>query len=129
MAAKKEIKAHLKIALDEVGKIEPWFDKDYKQWVFSHPNYPVEYSGDTENEVIKNYPHYLYDLIEERLNDNVSPATEKKIKGRGGKRIGSGRPVGTKKEPTKRVSLPVDIADWITQPGMFSHVRAMRGVC
>lgn len=126
MATKKEIEAHLKIALEEVGNIKPWFDKDYKTWVFSHPNYPVEYSGDTKEEVISNYPNYLYDLIEERLNDNVSPLTEKKIKGRGGNRIGAGRPLGTKKESTKRVSLPVDIADWITQPGMISHIRAMR---
>lgn len=126
MATQKEIKAHLKIALEEVGKIEPWFDKEYKQWVYSHPNYPVEYSGGTKQEVIKNYPHYLYDLIEERLNENISPHTDKKIKGRGGKREGAGRPEGTRKEPTKRVSLPMDIADWITRPGMISHVRALR---
>jgi hypothetical protein len=45
-------------------------------------------------------------------------ATKREIKehssGRGGKRKGAGRPQGTKKEPTKRVSLPLDIADWIT---------------
>lgn len=125
MATKKEIKDHLKIALNEVGNIEPWFDKDYKTWVFSDPAYPVEYSGDTREEVIANYPHYLYDFIEERLNGNLSPLTEKKTRGRGGKREGAGRPVGSKKEPTKRVSLPADIADWITQPGMISHVRAL----
>ena len=126
MAAKKEIKEHLKIALEEVGLIEPWFDKDYKTWVFSHPAYPVEYSGDTREEVVKNYPLYLYDFIEERLNDNLSPYTEKKTTGRGGKRKGSGRPAGTKKEMTKRVTLPIDIADWITMPDVISHLRALR---
>src|ERR1700730_10053938 len=105
MAAKKEIKEHLKIALEEVGLIEPWFEKDYKTWVFSHPAYPVEYSGDTREEVVKNYPLYLYDFIEERLNDNLSPFTEKRTSGRGGKRDGSGRPKGTVKEPTKRITL------------------------
>lgn len=126
MATKKEIKEHLAIALKEVGHIEPWFDEDYKTWVFGHPSYPVEYSGDTKEEVIKNYPLYLQDFIEERLNDNLSHITERKTIGRGGKRKGSGRPEGTKKEPKKRVSLPLDIAEWITMPGTISHLRALR---
>ncbi len=125
MATKKEIKEHLKIALEEVGTITPWFDKNYTSWVFSHPAYPVEYSGDSKEEVIKNYPLYLQDFIEERLNDNLSPLTEMKTSGRGGKRKGAGRPEGTIKEPTRRVSLPVDIAEWITSPGMISHLRAL----
>jgi hypothetical protein len=124
-ATKKEIKEHLKIALEEVGVIDPWFDQKYKTWVFSNDAYPVECSGDTKEEVISNYPKYLYDFIEERLNDNLSKITEKKTQGRGGKRERAGRPIGTKKEPTKRVSLPVDIADWITSPGTISHLRAL----
>lgn len=126
MASKKEIKAHLETALKEIGPVEPWFDKHYKTWVFNHSAYPVEYSGDTKEEVIKNYPLYLYDFIGERLNDNLSPLTEKKTTGRGGKRKGSGRPLGTKKEMTKRVTLPLDIANWITMPGVISHLRALR---
>lgn len=125
MATKKEIKEHLKLALEEVGCIEPWFDKDYNNWVFSHPAYPVEYSGDTKEEVIKNYPFYLQDFIEERLNNNLSDNTERKTTGRGGKRNGAGRPEGTKKEPKKRVSLPLDIADWIVMPDTISHLRAL----
>jgi len=111
MAAKKEINEHLEFALNEIGKIKPWYDKGYKCWVFSHPAYPVEYSGDTEKEVINNYPIYLHDFIEERLKDNLSDLTEKKTIGRCGKRIGAGRPIGTHKEPTKRVTLPIDIAN------------------
>lgn len=126
MATKKEIKEHLEVALKEVGSIEPWFDKEYKTWVFSHFAYPVEYSGDTKEEVIKNYPLYLYDFIEERLNDNLSPSTERETTGRGGKRKGAGRPEGTKKEMTKRVTLPVDIANWIIMPEVISHLRALR---
>lgn len=125
MATKKEIKEHLKIALEEISPIEPWFDKAYKNWVYSHPAYPVEYSGATKEEVIKNYPLYLHDFIEERLNDNLSRITESKTSGRGGKRQGAGRPEGTKKEPKKRVSLPLDIADWITMPDIISHLRAL----
>lgn len=108
MATKKEIKEHLKMALEEISQIEPWFDNDYKMWVFSHALYPVEYSGDTKEEVVENYPLYLKDFIDERLRVNLSDVTENKTKGRGGRRIGSGSPAGTKKEPKKRVSLPKD---------------------
>ena len=125
MATKKEIKEHLKMALEEIGPIEPWFDNDYKTWVFSHALYPVEYSGDTKEEVIENYPLYLQDFIDERLGDNLSPITEGKTKGRGGRRKGSGRPLGTTKEAKKRVSLPSDIADWIVMPDTISHLRAL----
>jgi len=125
MATKKKINEHLKIALEEIGQIEPWFDNDYKTWTFNHSLYPVEYSGDTKEEVIKNYPLYLQDFIEERLKDNLSAITEKKTKGHGGRRIGSGRPLGTTKEPTKRISLPADIADWIIMPDTISHLRAL----
>ena len=125
MATKKEIKEHLSIALEEIGAIKPWFDKEYFSWVFSHPAYPIEYSGDTKEEVIKNYPFYVQDFIEERLNDNLSKVTEKKTAGRGGKRQGAGRPAGTKKEPKRRVALPLDIADWITMPNTILHLRAL----
>ncbi len=113
MASTKEIKKHLKIALEEVGKIKPWFDKDFDSWIFSHPSYPdVEYAGKTKAEVIKNYHLYLRDFIAERLKDNLAPHIEKAVKGRGGKREGAGRPMGTKKEQKTRVYLPSDIAIW-----------------
>jgi hypothetical protein len=113
MASAKEIKKHLEIALKEVGKIIPWFDKDFDSWIFSHPSYPdVEYAGESKNEVIENYPLYLRDFIEERLNDNLASHIKKAVKGRGGKRAGSGRPKGTTKEKKKRIYLPTDIADW-----------------
>ena len=129
MAPAKTIKEHLKIALKEIGEIKPWFDKEVDAWVFSHPLYPVEYAGDSKQEVIKNYPLYLKDFIEERLNDNLSPLVAKKTKGRGGKRKGAGRPRGTKKEPTKRISLPRDVADWIDNPRSISSVRQLIAKC
>lgn len=125
MATKKEINEHLKIALQEIGKIHPWFDNKFKTWVYSHKSYPVEYSGDSEEEVIKNFPLYLRDFIEERLNDNLSYLTEERTIGRGGKREGSGRPKGSIKEPTKRVTLPLDIAEWIIEPHIIEHLRAL----
>jgi hypothetical protein len=87
MASKKQMEEHLKKALDEVGKIRPWFDRAVNAWVFGHPNYPVEYAGDSKEEVIKGYPLYLRELIRQRLNNNLAPFIEKKTKGHGGKRI------------------------------------------
>jgi hypothetical protein len=115
MATHKEIKKHLEIALKEIGKIKPWFDEDVNEWVFSHPNYPVEYGGKSAAEVIKNYPKYLREFIRQRLNNNLNPLTEKKTKGHGGKREGAGRPQGSVKEEKERVSLPKDLASWFKQ--------------
>lgn len=123
MAARKEIQEHLEIALKEVGKIKPWFDEDVNEWIFSHHKYPVEYGGESPEEVIKNYPKYLREFIKHRLNNKLNPLTEKKTKGRGGQREGAGRPKGTIKEPTKRVTLPMDIASWITMPEAMQQVR------
>ncbi len=115
MASKKEIEQHLKIALDEVGEIKPWFDKSVDAWVFGHPAYPVEYAGDSRKDVIKGYPLYLKEFIKQRLNNNLAPFVEKKTKGHGGKRIGSGRPKGSIKELKKRLYLPTDLVDWFQQ--------------
>lgn len=123
MASQKEIKEHLKIALKEIGKIKPWFDKNFGAWIFSHKAYPVEYAGESPQEVIKNYPLYLKDFIAERLENNLDPLAEKAAKGRGGKREGAGRPKGSKKEETLRVSLPKDIALWIKSPVAMACVR------
>src|SRR5690348_4186831 len=104
MATKKEIDAHLKIALAEIGEIKPWFDKDVNCWVFSHKNYPVEYGGDSSKEVIKNYPKYLKEFIKHRLEGRLSPINEQETKGRGGYREGAGRPKGsTSAPPTQQI--------------------------
>lgn len=126
MASQKEINAHLKLALAEIGKIKPRFSKRYNAWIFKHPLYPdVEYAGDTFEEVINNYPLYLKQFIKERLNENISPMAEKKTKGRGGRREGAGRPRGTKKNPTKRISLPEDVANYFRNPEAIPNVRAL----
>lgn len=114
MAAKKVIDAHLKKALKEIGSIDPFFDKEVGEWIFSHPLYPVEYGGETKEEVIANYPKYLREFIKHRLNDRLDPMVEKKTKGRGGKRPGAGRPRGTRKSPTKVIRLAAPIANWIS---------------
>lgn len=81
MATKKEIDEHLQMALTEVGKIEPWFERDVDAWVFSHKKYPeVEYAGSSAKEVIANYPEYLREFIRHKLNNNLAPRIEKKTK-------------------------------------------------
>ncbi len=126
MATKKEIKEHLNIALDEIGKIKPWFDKDVNCWVFSHKNYPVEYGGDSAEEVVENYPKYLMEFIKHRLDGVLSPINEKETKGKGGFREGAGRPKGSKSAPpTKQIRVPVDIADWLKHPGTITHLRVL----
>lgn len=78
MASKQEIEKELKIALKEIGSITPWFDKEVDEWIFSSPLYPsVEYGGETKEEVIENYKHYLKDFIIERLQSNIEPHVEK----------------------------------------------------
>lgn len=124
MATPKEIKEHLIIALNEIGEITPWFDKEVNEWVFSHANFPVEYGGQSSEEVKKNYPKYLKEFIKHRLDDRLSPFTEKKTKGHGGKREGAGRPKGTTKEETMRITLPSDLALWFKQnPQSINLVR------
>ena len=123
MATKKEIDSHLKMALEEIGEIKPRFDKDVNAYVFEHPSYPVEYAGGTEKEVVKGYPKYLREFIHHRLNNKLHPLMEKETKGRGGKRLGAGRPRGTKKSLTKVVRLPSDIANWIEKPNSISQIR------
>ena len=123
--ATKEIKKQLKIALDEIGKIKPWFDKDFNAWVFSSDLYPVECEGKTAEEVIEKYPKYLEVFIEHMLLGKIDGLNEKKTKGRGGVRPNAGRPVGSKKEPTTQIRVPRDIAEWIKQPGIISNLRSL----
>ncbi len=123
MATKKEIEEQVKIALDEIGEIKPWFDKNFNAWIFEHPAYPIGCEGSTSKEVIEKYPLYLQDFIIERLHDNLASFVEKDTKGHGGKRLGSGRPKGTVKSPTKQIRLPEDITDWLKTPGVIENLR------
>ena len=115
MATKKERDQHLKKVLKEISEITPFFDKDVGEWIFSHPLYPVEYGGESKEEVIENYPKYLREFIKHRLDDRLDSLVEKETKGRGGKRPGAGRSRGTKKSFTKVVRLNRSVANWISK--------------
>jgi hypothetical protein len=125
MASKSEIKKEVSLALSEIGKIIPWFDKEFNTWIYSNPLYPVECEGKTSEEVIKKYPKYLEVFIEHRLKGTLDPINEKMTKGKGGARPGAGRPIGSVKEPTKQIRLPADIADWLKTPGVILHIQEM----
>ena len=107
MATKKEIEEQVKIALEEIGEIKPWFDKNFNAWIFEHPAYPIGCEGNSSKEVIKKYPLYLRDFIIERLNDNLAPFIEKATKGHGGKRSEAGRPTGTSKSIQNKFVFPL----------------------
>lgn len=126
MATRQEIEKELKIALKEVGKITPWYDKEVDAWIFFHENYPsVECGGDTDQEVIEKFPHYLREFIIHRLNGNISPLMEKETKGHGGYRPGAGRPVGTVKESKQRIYVPIDLAEWLKEKSHWEQVRKL----
>lgn len=114
MATSKEVNKHLKLALEEIGEIKPWYDREVKEWVFSHPLYPVEYAGSSKKEVVENYPKYLREFIKHRLSDRLEKKVQAKTKGRGGARSGAGRPKGTTKgEKTKIIRLKASVAEWV----------------
>jgi len=121
----KEVAQHLKMALNEIGPIDPWFSKKFDSWIFSDPLYPVEYSGETREEVIQNYPLYLKEFIKHRLQNSLSPLMENKTQGHGGKRAGAGRPLGSKKEEKVRIYVPKDIASWLQFPETITHIRSL----
>lgn len=126
MATKIELKKELKIALEEVGLIKPWFDEDFGVWLFSHPLYPVECEGNSAEEVVKKYPKYLEVFIEHRMQGKIDDVNERKTKGKGGYRPGAGRPLGSTKEPTKQIRLPTDIVFWMKQhPESITQIRKM----
>ena len=117
-AIKKEIEIHLHIALEEVGRIKPLFDKEVECWVFEHPNYPVTCGEETPAEVIERYPLYLKEFIKHLLENRLDPLVEKETKGRGGARPGAGRPKKEKKTVTRTIRLSDDLystAVWLRQ--------------
>lgn len=125
MATKSLIKNEVKIALDEIGQIKPWFEKDFNAWIYANPLYPIECEGQSANEVIEKYPKYLEVFIEHRMKGKLDQLKEKNTLGKGGARPGAGRPKGSVKEPTKQIRVPLDIAAWLNAPGMIENIRKM----
>ncbi len=87
MPYKALIKKQVEIALEEIGKIEPWFDQQFNAWIFSNDLYPIECEGKSAEEVIEKYPKYLEVFIEHRMKGKIDNISEKKTTGRGGRKI------------------------------------------
>lgn len=106
-------------ALSDVGDIIPRQSPDDPAvWLFSHPLYDVEAEGDSPEDCIATYKRWMRIFIQERLIDNLAPNVEAASPGRagrGGARVGAGRPVGTKKAPTRLVRVPEAVADWLLE--------------
>jgi hypothetical protein len=120
------IQDELKIALAEIGPIEPWWSDEDDMFVFEHAAYPwVMHADADKEEVKKGYIRALTGFIEERLSGTLAPKSDETTPGRGGFRQGSGRPKGTKKEPKKRVYLPIEVADWILEDDHLSQVQRL----
>lgn len=119
-----EIEKHYRMALAEIGDITPAFDEETGVWVFQHPLYNMEGHGDTPESCIDTYKRWLKEFIAFRLQGRLAPQVEARTTGRGGYRVGAGRPKGSRKDPTLRISLPADIATWLQQD--LSHQDQVR---
>lgn len=76
----KQVKFELAKAISKIGLIEPWYDEKVSYWVFEHYSYPISYSGDSKEEVIKGYPKYLQDFIDYMLKKKLDPKIRRIIK-------------------------------------------------
>jgi len=123
-----EVVKLVKQALEQIGDIEPWFDKDMGCWRFEHPDFPESYGGESEEEVKQGYPLYLANMFQAQLENNLAPYIEEKIHFRGGKRPGAGRPKGTTKGPRK-VAIKVEpkMAAWLKDPAHLKQVEKLMG--
>ena len=114
-------------ALKEIGPIEPWWSEKDGLYVFEHAAYPmVDYAHSDPVVVKERYQAVLKEFIQDRLLGNVAEVTERLTSGRGGYRVGAGRPKGTTKVATVQVRLPEDVAHWLKADK--SHIDAIRNI-
>jgi len=128
MATAKEIEKELEIALKEIGRISPRFDKETDSWVFSHKLYPVECDGETSEDVIERYPLYLKEFLKHRLEGRLANHVEAKTHGKGGWRPGAGRPKGSTQEPKTRMYVPLPFADWIRKSKNLQWIGCVKNL-
>jgi hypothetical protein len=108
-----EIETHLQQALKEMKRINVVFDEECQEYAASHPYYPsILAPGNTPEEAQETFIRHLRIFIEQRLKSNLAPNVERMTSGRGGVRLGAGRP----KKDTTRVSIGSDLASWLRKP-------------
>jgi len=96
-------------------------------YVFEHEAYPMVCYADPDPEVvIGRYKQVLKDFIEHRLAGNVAESVDRITAGRDGHGHGAGRPKGSAKGKTRRISLPEDVATWLKEdPDRIEKVRTL----
>jgi len=106
-----QLETHYQKALADIGPIVPWWSEADNAYVFEHAAYPyVDYVGPTPELVIENYQRVLRAFVEARLAGELAEPVDWATSGRGGKRPGAGRPKGSKKAPTTRITVPSALA-------------------
>lgn len=117
------LETELQTALQEIGEIAPWWSQDDGMFLFEHPAYPMVMHADPDKDAARaGYLRALKRFIRHRLNGALDPGTERVTSGRGGAREGSGRP---RKDPTKTVRLPLDMATWLQDRQHQEQVRRL----
>jgi hypothetical protein len=95
----------------------------------SNPSRLKRHNSNRTNSLSNSHPTFVQSRVKEfithRLDGKLNPLTESEAKGHGGYRPGAGRPQGTTKEPTERLSLPLDIAEWIKEKRHWPDVRRL----
>jgi len=121
----QNVDTEFKLALQEVGPIEPVWAEGDGVYVFEHEAYPfVMGGGPTVKEARNSYRQALKDFIEARLNGQLAPVADKMTSGRGGLRPGSGRPKNN--IASIRISIPQDVGQWLqSDPKHIEQVRRL----
>jgi hypothetical protein len=112
-----EVLKALEVALSEVGSIQPKRDTETNAWVFVSSLYPtVECEGSTRKDCIERYPYWLAEFIQFRLKGRITPQDERATSGRGGKRLGAGRPKSAVACATSRqIRLRPEVAEFLRE--------------
>ena len=85
MISEETIQRHLKIALTEIGAIEPWWSEEDKMFVFEHVAYPwVIHADPVRQEAQAGYLRALTGFMAERLNGTVADSQNRSTPGRAG---------------------------------------------
>jgi len=111
-------------ALALVGPIVPVFNADFQVWEFESPHFPyLNIHGESADEIITKYPQYLAIHLDDLQHGRVANFIMQATPGTwGGKREGAGRPIGTKKTPKTRISLPCALATVLKRYGDYPFI-------
>ncbi|MBK8190933.1 MAG: hypothetical protein IPK79_10845 [Vampirovibrionales bacterium] len=118
-----ELDRHFDMARAEVDGVQPQWSPEDQMYLVEHPAYPMVMHADPDPEkALTGYFRALRQFVKYRLAGEIADTTEQATSGRGGAREGAGRP---RKNETKTVRLPVDMADWLRDQKHQDQVRRL----